>query len=95
MKTATRRKPFGTATFDRIRSVRYLSWEDAFEVEFDSGVSYLVDNADLRRRNGLPAKGQEVVATWVDPELRSGFYVRYANDETAEASWEFVKEEAG
>ena len=60
-----------------------------------AGVSHLVANADLRRSNGLSPNGEEVVVTWVDPELRSGFHVRYANDETAEASWEFVKEEAG
>ena len=87
------RKPFGTATFERIRAVRYLSWEDAFEVEFDSGVSYLVTNDELRRRNRLPSKGVEVTAAWVDPELRSGFFVRYANGDVAEASWELVKEE--
>lgn len=92
MKTASLRKPVGTASFERIRAVKYLAWEDAIEVEFDSGVTYLVSNAELRRRNGLSEESAEVVGVWVDPELRSGFFVRYADGETAEASWELVKE---
>ena len=93
MKTAIVRKPLGTATFERIRAVRFLSWEDAFEVEFDSGVSYLVSNRELRKKNHLNTRvTPAVTAAWIDPELRSGFFVRYENGEIAEASWEFVKE---
>jgi len=40
----------------------------------------------------LSGKGSPVTAVWVDPELRSGFYVRYEDGTMAEASWEFVKE---
>jgi hypothetical protein len=93
MKTATARKAVGKATFERIRSVKFHSWENQYEVEFDSGISYLVSNDELRRRNGLSATEPAVAAVWVDPELRSGFFVRYENGEIAEASWEFVKEQ--
>jgi hypothetical protein len=92
MKTESLRKPVGTATFEHIRASKYLVWQDAVEVEFESGVSFLVSNAELRRRNHLSEETTEVVGVWVEPELRSGFFVRYANGETAEGSWEFVKE---
>jgi hypothetical protein len=93
MKTGIVRKPLGTAAFEKIRAVRFLSWEDVLEVEFDSGVSYLVSNRELRKKNRLNTRATPAVAaTWIDPELRSGFFVRYENGEIAEASWEFVKE---
>lgn len=92
MITASVRKRAGTARFDRIRDVKYLSWEDGYEIEFDSGVSHLITNKELRVANRLHGKGSPVTAVWVDPELRSGFYVRYEDGTMAEASWEFVKE---
>jgi len=91
MITAQTKKPLGTARFERMRNVKYLAWEDVFEVEFDSGVTYLLSNRELRRRNRLRRAGA-VEAVWVDPELRSGFFIRYDNGDTAEASWEVVKE---
>ena len=94
MITATIRKKRGTARFERMRDVKYLSWENAFEVEFESGLSYLVPNGELRRANRLPRRNATVAAVWVDPELRSGFHVRYEDGSVAEASWEFVKESA-
>ena len=94
MITAAARKKLGTARFERIRDVKYLSWEDVFEVEFESGLSYLVSNRDLRVANRLPHRSAAVAAAWVDPELRSGFHVRYEDGSVAEASWEFVKEQA-
>ena len=95
MITACARKKVGTARFERIRDAKYLSWEDAFEVAFESGLTYLVQNRELRVANRLPRKGSTVAAVWVDPELRSGFHVRYEDGQVAEASWEFVKEDAG
>jgi hypothetical protein len=94
MITACAQKKVGTARFERIREVKYLSWEDGFEVEFESGLSHLVANKELRAANRLPRRGAAVAAVWVDPELHSGFYVRYEDGSTAEASWEFVKEHA-
>lgn len=94
MITAAVRKKVGTTRFERIRDVKYLSWEDAFEVEFESGLTYLVPNRELRRANRLPLGKGMVTAVWVDPELRSGLHVRYEDGSVAEASWEFVKEQA-
>ena len=39
MKTASKagKKPFGKGKFSRVKNVRYLSWEDAFDVEFEDG----------------------------------------------------------
>lgn len=95
MITARARRTLGTARFERIRDAKYLSWEDAFEIEFESGLTYLVRNRDLRAANRLPPKNSAVAAVWVDPELHSGFHVRYEDGQVAEASWEFVKEEPG
>jgi hypothetical protein len=38
--------PFGKAKFSRLRNVRYLQWEDAFEVDFDDGLSFLEPHKD-------------------------------------------------
>jgi hypothetical protein len=95
MITASARKKLGTARFEPIRDAKYLSWEDAFEIEFESGLTYLVSNRELRAANRLPRRSSTVAAVWVDPELRSGFHVRYEDGQVAEASWEFVKEEVG
>jgi len=94
MITASVRKKVGTARFDRIRDVKYLLWEDGYEVEFDSGLSYLVSNKELRAANRLTGRGAPVASVWVDPELRSGFHVRFEDGTMAEASWELVKEHA-
>jgi hypothetical protein len=92
MITASTRKKVGTARFERMREVKYLCWEDAFEVEFESGLSYMVGNKELRAANRLARRSAPVAAVWIDPELHSGFHVRYEDGTTAEASWEFVKE---
>lgn len=33
--------PFGIAKFCRVRNARYLTWRDAFEVEFEDGIAFL------------------------------------------------------
>jgi hypothetical protein len=33
--------PFGKAKFSRVKNVAFRQWEDAFEVEFDDGLSFL------------------------------------------------------
>ena len=86
--------PLGKAKFSRLKNVSYRQWEDAFEVEFESGLSYLVPNRELRSVNRLPIRSAAVAAVWVDPELHSGSHVRYEDGSVAEASWEFVKEHA-
>jgi len=92
MKSLTNlKKPFGTAKMTRIRSVRYLAWEDAFDVEFDDGLSFLESHATIRKANRIkPAATPTSVA--LDKECRIGFFVHYDNGQTAEVSWAFVRE---
>ena len=45
--------PFGTAKHSPIKNVRYLSWEDAFDVEFDDGLCILEPHATIRRANQI------------------------------------------
>ena len=35
------KKPFGTAKMVDLTAVHYLAWEDAFEVDFEDGLSLL------------------------------------------------------
>jgi hypothetical protein len=83
--------PFGKAKFSRIRNVRYLQWEDAFEVDFDDGLSFLEPNKSIRAANGI-AKSAKVKSVEVEDELRSGFFVHYDKGQTAEVSWSFIRE---
>lgn len=45
------KKPFGTARMVDITHVRYLSWEDAFDVEFADGLSFLEPHETIRKAN--------------------------------------------
>lgn len=83
--------PFGTAKFCRVRNARYLTWRDAFEVEFEDGIAFLethaaVRNANKIRRNALP------ICVKLERTTRSGFFVDYDNGQTAEVSWSFIRE---
>jgi hypothetical protein len=91
MKTYAEPKPLGTSKFEPIRFVRYLDEEDVFEVEFDSGETFRVAHAAIRRANGL--SGQSAVdSVWIDAEMHAGFLVRYRNGEWADCAWDFVRE---
>ncbi len=84
--------PFGTAKFSKIKNVRYLSWEDAFDVEFADGLCILEPHASIRRANNISPQ-----ATFVSLEIedwcQSGFYVQYDTGEVAEVSWSFIREQ--
>jgi len=83
--------PFGTGKFAKLKNVRYLSWEDAFEVEFADGLCMLEPHATIRRANKIssPAKFESLeIEDWT----QSGFYVHYDTGETAEVSWAFIRE---
>jgi hypothetical protein len=83
--------PFGRAKFSRVRNVAYHQWEDAFEVEFDDGLSFLEPHQTIRKANKiLPAA--VVARVEVENELRHGFFVHYDNGQTAEVSWSFIRE---
>ena len=92
MKSLTRlKKPFGTANMVRIKSVRYLAWEDAFDVEFDDGLSFLEPHLTIRKANEISPAAQPVEVV-LDEECRIGFAVLYANRQVAEVSWAFIRE---
>lgn len=93
MKIISKQLPFGFASFEPMRAVRFVADEDAFEIEFDSGETFLLSRASLITANGLkPADHCEPDSIWIDGETRSGFFVRFSDGVEAEASWEFVKE---
>ena len=85
------KKPFGTARMVRIKSVRYLAWEDAFDVEFDDGLSFLEPHTTIRKANKIAAKAEPVEIV-LENECRIGFDVHYDNGQTAEVSWAFIRE---
>ncbi len=92
MKSLTKlKKPFGTAKMVRIKSVRYLAWEDAFDVEFDDGLSFLESHKTIRKVSHILPKAEPVEVV-LDEECRIGFEVRYDNGQVAEVSWAFIRE---
>jgi hypothetical protein len=94
MKTYALPRPQGQARFEPIRTVRYLDDDDSFDVDFESGETYQVNHAELRRANRLPGTA-EVDSVWVEAEVRAGFLVRYTNGALADCAWDFVKETTG
>jgi len=89
--TTQLKKPYGKGTFSRIVHVRYLGWEDAFDVEFEDGLCFLEPNAKVRKANRIPAKAIPVQVE-VDRELGGHFRVRCDTGDIAEVSWSFVRE---
>ena len=92
MKNAVQlKKPFGKATFSRVRNARYLGWEDAFDVEFEDGLCFLEPHATIRKANRISARAIPV-SVEADEELGSHFKVTYDTGEVAEVSWAFIRE---
>jgi hypothetical protein len=85
------KKPFGTAKMVNLTGVRYLAWEDAFEVDFEDGVSFLEPHATIRKANKITSKAQ-VERVELEDWCHAGFYVHYDNGQTAEVSWAFIRE---
>ena len=85
------KKPFGTAKMLELTGVRYLAWEDAFEVDFEDGLSFMEPHATIRKANKISPKA-EIERVEMDEELHEGFFVHYNNGQTAEVSWAFVRE---
>ncbi len=93
MKTAlTKGKvPFTTAKFSPVKNVRYLSWEDAFDVEFEDGLCILEPHATIHKANRIaPTASFEHLE--IEDWCRAGFYVHYDNGQVAEVSWAFIRE---
>jgi len=89
--TVQLKKPFGQAEFSRVKNVRYLGWEDAFDVEFADGLCFLEPHASIRKANRINASATPVRVE-VDEDLGSHFRVTYDNGQTAEVSWAFIRE---
>ena len=45
--------PFGKATFARVKNDSSRQWEDASEVEFDGGLSFLEPNSTIRKASRI------------------------------------------
>ena len=93
MKTAAKnaKMPFGKGKFSKVKNVRYLSWEDAFDVEFEDGLCILKPHATIRKANKISARAKFdhlEVEDWV----QAGFFVHYDNGQVAEVSWSFIRE---
>ena len=92
MKTLNQFKvPFGTAKMARVTSAKYLAWEDAFEVDFEDGLSFLEPHSTIRKANKISTKAKPVRVE-LDEEPCIGFFVHYDNGQVAEVSWAFVRE---
>jgi hypothetical protein len=46
--------PFGTAKMVRVAGAKYLAWEDAFEVDFEDGPTFLEPHDTIRKANKFP-----------------------------------------
>ena len=83
--------PFGKGKFAKIKNVRYLSWEDAFDVEFEDGLCILEPHATIRRANKITAKAR-FDRLEIDDWCQAGFDIHYDNGQRAEVSWAFIRE---
>lgn len=92
MRTINQLKvPYGTAKMVRVTGAKYLAWEDAFEVDFEDGLSFLESHHTIRKANHISPKAIPVRVD-LDEEPCIGFFVHYDTGETAEVSWSFVRE---
>ncbi len=93
MKSAAKKAkvPFATAKFSKVKKVRYLSWEDAFDVEFEDGLCLLEPHATIRRANKISPKAK-FDHLEIEDWCQAGFFVHYDNSQVAEVSWSFIRE---
>jgi hypothetical protein len=90
--TLTRlKKPFGTSKAVDLTAVRYLAWEDAFEVDFEDGLTFLEPHSTIRKANRISPKA-EVQRVELEEEFHEGFFVHYDNGQVAEVPWDFIRE---
>ena len=92
MKTvSTVKRPFGKASYSPVKHARYLDWEDAFDVEFDDGLSFLEPHKTIRKANKISFAAIPIRVS-VPKKFRTHFKIEYDNGQTAEVSWSFVRE---
>jgi len=85
------KKPFGKAKMVSLTNARYLTWKDAFQVDFEDGIAFLEPHKTIRKANRISAKAK-VVRIELEDWCNAGFYVHYDNGQTAEVSWAFIRE---
>jgi hypothetical protein len=83
--------PFGTAKMIRVTGAKYLAWEDAFEVDFEDGLTFLEPHETIRKANKISSAAR-LVRIELDEEPCIGFFAYYDNGQIAEVSWSFVRE---
>ncbi len=88
---STVKKPFGTASYSPVKHARYLDWEDAFDVEFDDGLSFLEPHKTIRKANKI-SHGASPIRVSVPKKFRTHFKIEYDSGEVAEVSWSFIRE---
>jgi hypothetical protein len=91
VKLVNLKVPFGTAKMVRVAGAKYLAWEDAFEVDFEDGLTFLELHDAIRKANKI-SPDAKTVRVELDEEPCIGFFVQYDNGQTAEVSWSFVRE---
>ena len=92
MKTVvTAKKPFGKANYSPVKHARYLDWEDAFDVEFDDGLSFLEAHRTIKKANKISAVAVPKRVS-VPKKFRTHFRIEYDTGEAAEVSWSFIRE---
>ena len=75
----------------RVTGAKYLAWEDAFEVDFEDGLSFLEPHRTIRKANHISPKATPVCVD-LDEKPCIGFFVHYDTGEVAEVSWSFIRE---
>lgn len=89
--TISPKKPFGKASYSPVKHARYLDWEDAFDVEFDDGLSFLEPHKTIRKANKISSSAIPIRVS-VPKKFRSHFKIEYDPREIAEVSWSFIRE---
>jgi len=88
---STVKKPFGTASYSPVKHARYLDWEDAFDVEFDDGLSFLEPHKTIKKANKISADAVPIRVS-VPKKFRTHFKIEYDSGQIAEVSWSFIRE---
>ena len=82
---------FRSAKMVSLAGVRYLTWKDAFQVDFEDGIAFLEPHKTILKANRISTKAQ-VVRVELEDWCQAGFCVHYDNGQTAEVSWAFIRE---
>src|SRR5262249_45088418 len=75
----------------RVTGAKYLAWEDAFEVDFEDGLTFLELHATIRKAKKFAGEpNPRGVERTENPRI--GFLVHSDNGQTEEVSGSFVRE---